>query len=148
MCSGRGCQRGLGICRATRLTQLWGMFSSWFSFVRTAICVNYDPAPSKAQQTSAGWLGHKFRQHLNAHRPLCRLQSNRHNKKPVLPGLDQVPEENRRLLKCVTRGSILIKILNNYYISKKPDTAPLPKNKEAFKSSWILSNLKFPSRKS
>lgn len=73
-----------------------------FSFVWTAICVNYDPAASKTQQTSAHWLAHKFTRNLTAHHPLCCLWSNRNNKRPILPGLFQVPEAmtNRCLRWC------------------------------------------------
>lgn len=73
MWSGRGCQQGLGKHRAPRLTQLGGLLPLSSVFVWTAICVNYEPAPSKTQQTSASWLAHKFTQRLNAHHPLCCL---------------------------------------------------------------------------
>lgn len=87
----RGCQQGLGKhsspSDADRRT-----VSSQFGFFWMAVCVNYEPAPSKTRQTSASWLAHKFTRHLAAHHPLCCLNSNRNNKRAVLlPSLLQVP---------------------------------------------------------
>lgn len=54
--------------------------------------MNYDPAPSKTQQTSASWLARKF--HAAPQRPpsivfVCsQIETTRG---PVLPGLFQVP---------------------------------------------------------